>query len=127
MNVCYFLQKVGVKALWFCGFLAGCVYYTSRELRDWEKLGYMAWSNWLYPVIACSVVFALLIIFTSKIDVPYSVQPNIQLLRISDLNTFPTYEIQFSNNIVKLNEHNKFFITVITQDETVLKQLIILN
>ena len=37
-------------------FFVGAAFYTGRELRDWEKLGYFDHKGFWWPVVACTLI-----------------------------------------------------------------------
>jgi hypothetical protein len=60
----HFLVSLAIDlAMYFLtgGFFYGAMFYTGREVRDMEKLGFIDWKGWIAPMIA-SLLFFLLII-----------------------------------------------------------------
>jgi hypothetical protein len=48
----------------FAGTASGIAFYAGREVRDREKLGSWDYAGLIAPVLGCSVVHALLFIFS---------------------------------------------------------------
>ena len=45
-----------IVSLW-TGSVAGATFYISREVRDWEKLGFIDYEGFLYPVGTMLITF----------------------------------------------------------------------